>query len=50
MNQKRTDMLQSAGTLIALVISIIAMVTSIYESKNDSHKEGKFKARVDYKN
>ena len=32
MNQKRTDMLQSAGTLIALVISIIAMITSIYEA------------------
>lgn len=32
MNQKRTDFLQSAGTVIALVISIIAMITSIYEA------------------
>ena len=32
MNQKRTDMLQNAGTLVALVISIIAMFTSIYEA------------------
>ena len=32
MNQKRTDMLQNAGTLLALVISIIAMFTSIYEA------------------
>lgn len=32
MQQKRKDMLQSAGTVAALVISIIAMVTSIYEA------------------
>ena len=32
MDQQRKDMLQNAGTLIALVISIIAMITSIYEA------------------
>lgn len=32
MNQKRTDMLQNAGTLVALAISFIAMFTSIYEA------------------
>ncbi|MEL7271403.1 MAG: hypothetical protein AAGL34_17660 [Bacteroidota bacterium] len=32
MEFKRKDFLQNAGTLIALVISIIAMATSIYEA------------------
>lgn len=32
MNQNRKNFLQQAGTLIALVISIIAMITSIYEA------------------
>lgn len=32
MSTSRTDKLQSLGTIIALVISIIAMVTSIYEA------------------
>ena len=32
MDSKRKDLLQNAGTLVALVISIIAMVTSIYEA------------------
>ena len=32
MNQKRVDMLQNAGTLVAIVISIIALITSIYEA------------------
>ncbi|MEM8765367.1 MAG: hypothetical protein AAGD88_16220 [Bacteroidota bacterium] len=32
MDSKRKDLLQNAGTLVALVISIIAMATSIYEA------------------
>lgn len=32
MSSNRTDRLQSFGTVLALVISIIAMVTSIYEA------------------
>ncbi len=32
MNRSKTDRLQSTGTILALVISIIAMFTSIYEA------------------
>ncbi|WP_299526869.1 hypothetical protein [Winogradskyella sp.] len=32
MTKSRTDRLQSFGTILALVISVIAMVTSIYEA------------------
>ncbi|MEM9679316.1 MAG: hypothetical protein AAF901_03250 [Bacteroidota bacterium] len=32
MSQSRTDKFQTTGTILALVISIIAMITSIYEA------------------